>query len=373
MKMLMFRTFTFGKAAVRQPQIILIAPMRLFFLLFIPALMSAQDTVKVGLTLSAEEAAESEYAKAITALKTGQNDSAVAGFTRALKLNPALDKALAGRSVAQSALRNFNDALADINQAIALKPVNGDHFFNKSLIFSGMGRRDSQEVALDRCLQLNGEHADAAYYKGLIAFERKDYEKAAGYYSVAIMSKRDFVSAYNDRGSARRAMGDIKSAIADYEKALYFDSTLVHVLNNLGSAYRLDKGYDKAIQYHTAALRRDPSYKIAYLNRGAAWFEKNEMDKARADFEKVLELDPRNSLAYNNLASIAIRNKDFTKARELSSRAIELDPTNGTAYHNRAIARQMLRDEDGCCQDWKKASELGVITSKSYFNASCIH
>jgi tetratricopeptide (TPR) repeat protein len=89
------------------------------------------------------------------------------------------------------------------------------------------------------------------------------------------------------------------------------------------------------------------------------------------NFEEVIAIDPKNAFAYNNLASIALKNRDYKKARDLASRSIELDPKNGPAYYNRGIARQLLREEDGCCADWKKALELGVSGAKAFINATC--
>jgi tetratricopeptide (TPR) repeat protein len=92
---------------------------------------------------------------------------------------------------------------------------------------------------------------------------------------------------------------------------------------------------------------------------------------AQIDFEAVLSKDSKNSSAYNNLASIAIKNKDYKKAKDLSTKAIDIDSKNGAAYYNRGIARQMLREEEACCADWKKALELGVTGAKTFINSTC--
>ena len=147
---------------------------------------------------------------------------------------------------------------------------------------------------------------------------------------------------------------------------------MVFIHNNLGSAYRLNKNYDKAIAAYTKALQANPNYLVALNNRGSANFENNNLKAAQADFEEVLKKDPKNSFAYNNLSSIAIKNKDYKKAKDMANRSIESDPKNGPAYYNRGIARQMLREEADCCNDWKKAYELGVSNAKTFINASCL-
>jgi len=106
-------------------------------------------------------------------------------------------------------------------------------------------------------------------------------------------------------------------------------------------------------------------------NRGATYFEDNDFRSARIDFESVIKFDPDNSFAFNNLASIALKEKDYKKAMELSTKSILLNPKNGPAYYNRGIASQMLRDENGCCLDWKKALKLGVEGAQNLINIFC--
>ena len=48
-----------------------------------------------------------------------------------------------------------------------------------------------------------------------------------------------------------------------------------------------------------------------------------------------------------------------------------MDPENAAAYVNRGMAKEMLRDLNGACDDWKKARELGSETGKNYFSGNC--
>jgi tetratricopeptide (TPR) repeat protein len=339
----------------------------------LPGLVCAQeDTVKIAVTLSPEQQAEAEYNKGLEALGQRDYNTAAELFTRMLVARPGFDKALANRAIAYSNLLRHNEALADINLAIGANPGNAEYFFNKSLIFSGAGLRDSQDVALDQTLRLNGQHADAAYYKGLLAFERGEYDKSIGYYGIAIAARANNPLAYNDRGSAKRAKGDLAGSIDDYRKAVSLDSGQAYLHNNLGSAYRMNGNFREAVDAYSTALRLDPKYLMAMINRGYAHYEQGKYDAAKSDFEEALKVDPKNSQAYNNLASIAIRQQDYKKAKELTTRAIALNERNGAAWYNRGIARQMLREEEGCCEDWKKASELGVAAAKSYVFSACL-
>jgi tetratricopeptide (TPR) repeat protein len=347
--------------------------MRLHLIVFFLAaffVTKAQDTVKVNKTVTPEEQAQLHYNDGITALNKGEGQVATDLFTKSIELKPDFEKAYYNRCVANTLIRHYPDAMADINKVLSTSPNNIDARFAKAMVFFGQGQKDSTNRWLDNTLGI-GKHAEAYYYKGIIMYQVGDYDEAIKDYSGAIEIKPDYAYAYNDRASAKRAKKDLAGAIADYEKALSLNPSFVFIYNNLGSAYRLNKNYDKAIEYYTKAMNAKPEYLLALNNRGAAKLEAGKLDEAKKDFEEVLTKDPKNSNAFNNLASVALKQKDWKKAKDMSSKAIELNANNGPAYFNRGIARQMLREEDGSCADWKKASDLGVSAAKTFMNTDC--
>ena len=331
---------------------------------------NAQDTVKVNTNLTPEEQAQQHYNDGITALGKGEGQLAADLFSKSIELKPDFEKAYYNRCVANTMIRQFPGALADINKVLSMSPNNIDARFAKAMVFFGQGQKDSTNRWLDNTLDA-GKHAEAFYYKGIMYYQIGDYDEAIKDYSGAIELKPDYAYAYNDRASAKRAKNDLAGAIADYEKALKLNPELVFIYNNLGSAYRQNKNYDKAIEYYTKAMGAKPDYFIALNNRGAAKLEAGKLDEAKKDFEDVLKKDPKNSSAFNNLASVALKQKDYKKAKDMSTKSIELNAKNGAAYYNRGIARQMLHDEEGSCSDWKKAVDLGVNGAKTFLNTDC--
>jgi tetratricopeptide (TPR) repeat protein len=337
--------------------------------LFLSFSVYAQDTVKVATVAGLQ--LDQAYALGITALQNNRFPQADSVLTAIIDMQPLQDKAYALRAVARVKMGQNEAGLKDIAVAIQKNPTNAETWFNKSLIHLAAQQTDSQKVALDRCLAIKSDHAEAAYYKGVWHYNRGEYDKAIQFYTIATDARRDFTNAYNDRASCKRALNDLSGAIADYERALVTDSSSAVILNNLGSALRLNKSYEKAIAYYTMALRKDARYVPAYLNRGVTYQESGALDKAIADFERVITLDPKNAAAYNNLAAIAIKQNDYKKAKELADKSIERDARNGAAYYNRGIANQMLREDADCCSDWKKAAELGIESAKTLMYASC--
>ena len=170
--------------------------------------IAQEDTVKITTDLTPEQAAELDYNNGLKALRNKDFNTAVDLFSKTLSVKNNFDKAFANRAVAFTNLKKYNEALLDINLAIRNNPNNAENYFNKSLVFYGMQEKDSQTVALENTLRLNGEHADAAYYMGLLCFERGEYDKSIGFYSIAVTTNTGYALAFNDRGSAKREKGD---------------------------------------------------------------------------------------------------------------------------------------------------------------------
>ena len=63
--------------------------------------------------------------------------------------------------------------------------------------------------------------------------------------------------------------------------------------------------------------------------------------------------------------------EDWENAINAADQAINLDPNYTYAYYNRAIAKEMMRDLEGACSDWMKASELGLDAARIYFSSTC--
>ena len=93
--------------------------------------------------------------------------------------------------------------------------------------------------------------------------------------------------------------------------------------------------------------------------------------EAEKDFMQAKQINENNAPAYANLASIHILKKEYQKALENADVAVSIDKYYGVAYLNRGIAKEMLRDMKGACEDWRKAQDLGIDLGKSYYSTNC--
>jgi tetratricopeptide (TPR) repeat protein len=165
--------------------------------------------------------------------------------------------------------------------------------------------------------------------------------------------------------------GDEAGAILDYEQALSIDSKLFFAYNSLGSCKRNKGDNAGAIEAYNKAISLKPDYYIALNNRGTAKLNTDDFAGAISDFDAALKQKPNYILAVNNMSSAYIKKKDYKAATEWANKALLIDGKLGSAYLNRGIAKQMLKDEDGACADWKKAAQFGITEGKRYSAGFC--
>ena len=98
--------------------------------------------------------------------------------------------------------------------------------------------------------------------------------------------------AYNNRGNAHTARGDLDRAILDFDQSIKLDPAYAKPFNNRGAAYLRKGEYDLALKALDQAIRLNPNYGRAFVNRAGVYLKKNEYDRAGRDYDEAIRLDP---------------------------------------------------------------------------------
>ncbi|NJN68352.1 MAG: tetratricopeptide repeat protein [Chloroflexaceae bacterium] len=270
--------------------------------------------------------AEAWYRQGYEHYNQGNYQQAIAAFSQAIVLNPAMTEAYNDRGLAYRSIGDDTRALADFSQAIEIDPAFFYAYANRGDIFYDQGnyRRaiaDYQTVA-DLRPDLPWAHNDL----GLACYSDGDYVRAIASYSQAIAIDPAYAYAYNNRGIVYDERGEHARAIADYDQAIALNPAYAHAYNNRGIAYaHLGEG-DRAIADYTRAIELDPAYATAYRNRGDVFFDRGEDDRAIADYTRAIELSPDQASTYFVRGWAFSRRgdrdraiADFRKVLELSS------------------------------------------------------
>ena len=160
-------------------------------------------------------------------------------------------------------------------------------------------------------------------------------------YTNAIEINPNDADAYWERGIAKEDLGDLKGAIFDYTKVLEID----------------------------------PQDSHAYYIRGIAKNESGDYEGAIADYNKVIEIRP-DADAYAKRALVKKQQKDyqgaiadFENAKMLLQRYCLTD-CNPKIYYYLGITKEESGDQQGACNDYKKAASLGSQSTAQWLNSA---
>jgi tetratricopeptide (TPR) repeat protein/predicted small secreted protein len=291
--------------------------------------------------------------RGITLASQREWEMAIADFTEAIRLNPALSAAylLRGRAAYASVSDVYNIA---------------ENFVHVRARFSS-GRQLSggQTQAYDRAiadfteaLRLDGNNAVIYLNRGEAYAQKADYDQAIADFNQAIRHNLNYARAYISRGLAYNYKGDPDRAIADYNQAIRLDPNDVAAYNNRGSVYYSKGDYDRAIADFTQAIRLDPSLASAYTFRGLAYKNKGDSDQAIVEYTQAIRVDPNYAAAYNNRGIEYADKKDYDRAIADYTQSIRLDPNDANAYNNRGNAYYNKRDYNRAIADYEAALRI---------------
>ncbi len=140
--------------------------------------------------------------------------------------------------------------------------------------------------------------------RGLIRYDRHEFDLAIADQDAAIKLNPKDASAYYNRGNAFFAKREYALAIADYDEATKYDSRDVAAYENRARAWSALNEQDLAIADLNAAIRLKPSDPANYHARARAWMVLRQYVHALEDYDRLLQMAPNDAAAHNGRAWI---------------------------------------------------------------------
>lgn len=198
------------------------------------------------------------------------------------------------RAIAWRTKGNFDQSLADVNQAIALAPHVADNYLSRGLTFERKGDIARAIEDYTEAIRRNGELALAWSNRGGLHFKRAEWQAAISDYTQAIrVSPKDPIPFVN-RGVAHSRLKNYQAAIDDYTSAIANKADYALAWSNRSMAYMSLGNLEAALADANEAIRLRPTYLNALVHRGDLFSRRGDIARARADLEAALALRPSN-------------------------------------------------------------------------------
>jgi tetratricopeptide (TPR) repeat protein len=159
----------------------------------------------------------------------------------------------------------------------------------------------------------------------LKSINTKNIEKANGEFLASIMARPDQWTSHYNMGNYYLNRGELKQAVASYDKALKLEPRAVMAMVNSSLAYAGMGENDKADKSLQKALKIAPDNAAANFNMGLLRAEQKDLKSAEQYLKEALKHDPQMAQAAYNLCVMLAKDR-IAEAIGFCRRAHEIRP-----------------------------------------------
>lgn len=329
-------------------------------------------------------------------------------------------------------------------------------YFLSGMIHEAEGKALRALVDYEAVIRNDPKHLEAYFQKGLIYYNIASYAQAIKDFSMVIRqysssethvvyfvndpfgSKSTFITTlqsilgrvYQYRGLTHEKLGDMDSALSDFNQSFAFDTladyyinrsqlhagmgqedlaiddlkaaikleednylawynlalldndtelpvelleddTFTPMLNLLGAHAYENKNYPLAVSYLTKAIEANNKDELAYLNRGKAFLKTGMYPQARADFLEVLQINPNALEVFFLIGNAYFYEKNYEDAIGFYERYLASDRGYKNVWYNAAMAYLSLQKTDRACECLRQSHGLGMDRAESLLDKYC--
>ncbi len=222
----------------------------------------------------------------------------------------------AARALADALLADTGIAVADRVTALLLR----------ARAHEDLRELNEAIVDLDGALALDPSRARAWNELGLLCADSGLPDRAIAAFEMATRTEPGYARAWNNLGNALRAVGRVQDAVRAGERAVAADANYTLAWANLGGLKRDvgdDAGADAALR---RALALDPNQRGALATLGGLLRERSSLAEAAELFARLAALDAGNANAKLQLAGTLAERDELVPAREAYAAALSRDP-----------------------------------------------
>ena len=213
---------------------------------------------------ASEMEAQKHFDQAMKLILSGKYEGAIAEFTKAIELNPQLDRAYTNRGIAWMEMGNYDRAIDDCNKATELNPGQYQAYASRANAWRFRGDFDRALADHTKAIELNSNVAILYNNRGATWANKDDFERAIADFTRAIEIEPKYAMAYYNRANALYCGLNLKGAFPDYEKALennyqpknYPHLMLLITLQKMGVSQKEYETYKKELRILAAHNRR---------------------------------------------------------------------------------------------------------------------
>ncbi|MBI5198771.1 MAG: tetratricopeptide repeat protein [Nitrospirae bacterium] len=255
---------------------------------------------------------------------------------------------------------------------------------------------DESQRLFDKVLKSDPRNGRALTFRGFLALDKGDVEKATYYFVEAIKNLREeektepllgMVGVHLNRNEIEKAsklLDDISKkdisptvgvVLAVFNAFQGNFTKAINICSGYGSRYPDDERFptlmanfylimdeaEKAKEAIDRALKINPEYSGAYTISGRYYYLEGRAKEAEDAYKEAIKLDPKNAVARNDTGIILLERGYYEESIKELSEAIEITPRGSVFWSNRGHAFNRVEDLKSAGENYRKATELDPV------------
>jgi serine/threonine-protein kinase len=193
------------------------------------------------------------------------------GQTDTYPARGALPKRAARAARSAGTDREAAPTIAGLGAAIAREPNNADNYVERAALYFEQKQYDQALADYEQALRVAPDNADAHFGRGCVRLQRDENDLALADFNAVIRLAPDATEAYIYRGGIYADREQYGPALADFNEALRLDPRSADAYVGRGRALRDRKDYDEAMADFRKATRLEPDSPEGYNELAWVW------------------------------------------------------------------------------------------------------
>jgi tetratricopeptide (TPR) repeat protein len=233
--------------------------------------------------------------------------------------------ALSQRASALEELRSYDEAIADLDLLIQLRPDDPEARMRRGRVYRRSGKLDLALRDHTRAIELQPRHANYHFERGLTYYASQQYNRAITDFSTVISLDPRHALGFARRADSLRKVGRREEAFRDYSHALELRPDAANLRIRRGILCYEQRRFGAAIDDFSTALKINPADVDAILNRALAYRKLRRYDQALQDYNEAIRLAPGDADAYRGRARVheAMGAPDLAEGDRSQAQAID--------------------------------------------------
>ena len=233
---------------------------------------------------------------------------------------------------------------------------------------------DMAEDSYTNRIKKNESDFDALATRGMIHFERDDFNLALKDLNESIRLQPRIPVTFNNRAVVLKAMGRYPEALLNLDQSIKLRPDYADAYENRGLVLVSMGQYEPAIENFDKAISMRKDNPWSYINRGTARSNAGDYKGAKHDFLEALKKNRNISDAYIGLSIVYLAEQDLDKALKFANQAVKKNTKNGLAYNQRGWTLYKTDKLDEAIYDFDKAIRFAPNLSIVFNNRGvCYH